>query len=236
MRGGEENLNFFEKWILPPTCVVTGELADSVDLSPILLQTLKQPVEVCPVCCEPSLKVGGEKNLCGACITNPPAFCQTQVGFYFEGVLSQLIYDLKYHQKPENARLLADISASHFDSSGVQALLPVPLHLLRRRDRGYNQAELIAKELGTLLQVPVLTKGLRRIKHTPSQTHLSAKQRHKNLVKAFEVDADYFASFSHIALIDDVITTGATMQILADCLQRQTGINQIQAWAIAKTE
>ncbi len=229
-------MNFLEKWILPPTCVVSGESAERFDLSSALLQTLKQPDAVCPVCCEPSLKQGGEKNLCGACLTTPPAFCQTQVGFYFEGVLTQLVYGLKYHQKLEYARLLAEMTVESFDVTGVQVLVPVPLHPLRRRDRGYNQAELIAKELGKRLAIPVLSNGILRIKNTPSQTHLNAKQRRKNLVNSFEIKTDALAEFSHIALVDDVITTGATMQVLAECLQKETGIEKIQAWAIAKTE
>ncbi|VAW49867.1 Competence protein F homolog, phosphoribosyltransferase domain; protein YhgH required for utilization of DNA as sole source of carbon and energy, partial [hydrothermal vent metagenome] len=188
------------------------------------------------VCCEPSLKVGGEKNLCGACLTQPPAFCRTQVGFYFEGALSELVYGLKYHQKPEYARLLAEMTVEYFDLSGVEALVPVPLHPLRRRDRGYNQAELIAKELGKLLAIPVISNGVQRIKNTPSQTHLTAKQRHENLGRAFEVERECFESLSHIALVDDVITTGATMQRLAEMLQRKTDVKQIEAWAIAKTK
>jgi len=229
-------LNLFEKWLLPPTCVLTGDPAENFDLSPLLIEALKRPNEVCPVCCELSLKVGGEKILCGACMTTPPAFCRTQVGFYFEGALSQLVYGLKYHQKTAYARLLAEMTVESFDAEGVQALVPVPLHPLRRRDRGYNQAELIAKELGRLLDIPVLTKGVLRIKDTPSQTYLNAKQRHQNLGRAFEVRCEAFDSFSHIALVDDVITTGATMQVLARCLQRKTNIKLIEAWAIAKTK
>ncbi|MCF6345825.1 MAG: ComF family protein [Thiomicrorhabdus sp.] len=229
-------MNLFEKWLLPPTCVITKAPAEEFDLSRALLNALSKPNEVCPVCCELSLNVGGEKNLCGVCLTKPPAFCRTQVGFYFEGVLSQLVYGLKYHQKSEYARLLVDMTVDAFDVAGVQALVPVPLHPLRRRDRGYNQAELIAKELGKLLDIPVLTKGVRRIKDTPSQTHLNAKQRQQNLRRSFEVTREAFDSYSHIALVDDVITTGATMQVLAKCFQRKTNTRQIEAWAIAKTE
>lgn len=229
-------MHFFEKWLLPPTCVLTGKPAHHFDLSPALFDSLQAPDEVCPICCEQSRKVGGEKRVCGACIVSPPAFCRTQVAFYFEGALSQLVYGLKYHQKPAYARLLAEMTVESFDAAEVQALVPVPLHPLRRRDRGYNQAELIARELGALLEIPVISDGVQRIKDTPSQTHLTAKQRRKNLVNAFEVRAEVFDPFSHIALVDDVVTTGATMQLLASCLQRKSSIKKIQAWAIAKTQ
>jgi len=221
-----------EKWLLPPTCVVSRQLAERFDLSESILQTLEKPKEVCPICCEPSR----EGTVCGACITQPPAFDRTQVGFYFADPLSQLVYDLKYHQKAANARLLAEMVAEEFDALGVQALLPVPTHPLRRRKRGFNQAELIANELGCLLKIPVLTKCLKRVKDTPSQTHLTAKQRHQNLTKAFQVNVEYFDRLSHIALVDDVITTGATMQTVAHDIKRHTQVDQVQAWAIAKTK
>ncbi len=229
-------MHILEKWLLPPKCVLTGLPAEQFDLSPVLYEALKRPEEVCPICCEPSLKEAGQLGVCGVCITSPPAFCRTQAVFYFEGVMSQLVYGLKYYQKLAYARLLAEMSYQYFDITGVQALVPVPLHPLRRRDRGYNQAELLAKELGRLLSIPVIIEGVERIKDTPSQTHLTAKQRRKNLVNAFEVKKEVFEPFSHVALVDDVITTGATMQLLASCLQRKSSLKQIQAWAIAKTQ
>ncbi len=225
---------------MPPTCVVTGLPAERFDLLETLFLALKRPDDVCPVCCEWSLKEGGKRVLCGACLTHPPAVCRTQVGFYFSGLVRQFVYDLKYHQKPEYARLLAEMMVAEIGEelklSGVQALLPVPLFSLRRRDRGYNQAELIAKTLGKLLGLPVLNQSVFRIKATPSQTQLTVKQRYQNLKGAFVVESDAFSSFSHIALVDDVITTGATMQVLASCIQRKTKIKCIEAWGIAKTK
>ena len=221
-----------EKWLLPPTCVLSKQLAEEIDLSESVLNKMSRPLSVCPQCCEANF--GGE--LCGTCLTKPPAFDRTQVGFYFEEPISKLIYDLKYHQQLAYARLLAEMLVEHLDGTGVQALLPIPTHPLRRRERGYNQADLIAKALGQLLGIPVLSYGITRIKNTPSQTHLTAKQRHQNLTKAFRIETEYFDTLSHLALVDDVITTGATMQKVAEMIRRQTDVEQIQAWAIAKTK
>ncbi|GKT13060.1 MAG: hypothetical protein ISEC1_P2057 [Thiomicrorhabdus sp.] len=221
-----------EKWLLPPTCVVSKQSAEQFDLSDSVLQDLSSPFSVCPQCCELSL----EGDLCGACLTKPPAFDRTQVGFYFEEPLSKLIYDLKYHQQVAYARLLSEMVIEQFDIAGVQALVPIPTHPLRRRERGYNQADLIAKALGKLLELPVISHAIKRIKHTESQTHLSAKQRHQNLTKAFQIETECFAKLTHIALVDDVITTGATMQKVAELIKKQTQVEHLQAWAIAKTK
>ena len=225
-------MKMLEKWLLPPTCVITHESTELYDLSERALNSLTKPEEVCPRCCEPSVNA----EMCGACITKPPSFDRTQVGYYFAEPLSQLIYDLKYHQQSANARLLAEVVAEYFDTANIEALVPVPIHPLRRRTRGYNQAELIARALGKLLEIPVLSLDLKRVKDTPSQTHLTAKQRHQNLTKAFQMEANGSDKLNRIALIDDVITTGATMQALAKLIRTKTGVNHIEAWAIAKTK
>jgi len=221
-----------EKWVLPPRCVITHALADDFDLSEKVLQQLVKPIDVCPQCCEPSL----DATLCGACMTHPPAFDQTQVAFYFKDPLSKLVYDLKYHQQAAYARLLVEMSISAFDATGVEALIPVPTHPLRRRERGYNQAELIAEEISKHLGIPVVKSAVQRIKHTPSQTHLTAKQRQQNLTKAFKIQTDCFDNINCVALVDDVITTGATMQALAKLICAKTNIDRIESWAIAKTK
>ena len=221
-----------EKWLLPPRCVLTGEPADVTDLSNSIIQAFTRPSQVCPQCCEPSL----HSEVCGACLTHPPAFSRTQVGFYFAEPLDKLIYDFKYHQKSSYARLLAELLFSRLHLDNVQALVAIPTHPLRRRTRGYNQAELLALALGTLLKLPVIKQAIIRVKNTPSQTHLTARQRHKNLKNAFHINPERLAGLSHIALVDDVITTGATMQQVAELIHKNTSIKTCQAWSVAKTK
>jgi ComF family protein len=225
-------MHYLEKWLLPPRCVLTGELADITDLSNPIIQALKRPVQVCPQCCEPSL----QGDLCGACLTQPPAFCRTQVGFYFAEPLDKLIYDFKYHQKSSYARLFAELLVGSLQLDNIEALVAIPTHPLRRRTRGYNQAELLAIEMGKLLQLPVIKQAVIRIKNTPSQTALTSRQRQQNLKKAFQIKSEMLAGLSHIALVDDVITTGATMQQVAELIQKKTTIKTCQAWSIAKTK
>ncbi|MDA3808657.1 MAG: ComF family protein [Thiomicrorhabdus sp.] len=221
-----------EKWLLPPRCVLTGELADITDLSSPIIQSLKRPSQVCPQCCEPSL----QGDLCGACLTQPPAFSRTQVGFYFAEPLDKLIYDFKYHQKPSYARLFAELLVSRLQLDNVEALVAIPTHPLRRRVRGYNQAELLAEALGKILQLPVIKQAVIRIKNTSSQTALTSRQRQENLKNAFQINPERLIGLSHIALVDDVITTGATMQQMAELIHKKTDIKTCQAWSVAKTK
>lgn len=225
-------MHYLEKWLLPPRCVLTAKAGDVTDLSISVVQALERPNQVCPKCCEPSL----QSDLCGACLTQPPAFCRTQVGFYFAEPLDKLIYDFKYHQKASYARLFAELLVGYLQLDNIEALVAIPTHPLRRRTRGYNQAELLAQALGKLLDRPVIKEAVIRIKHTPSQTHLSSAQRQQNLKSAFQVKPERLEGFSHIALIDDVITTGATMQQVAELIHKKTVIKSCQAWSVAKTK
>ncbi|WP_178861868.1 ComF family protein [Thiomicrorhabdus cannonii] len=224
-------LNALERWFLPSRCVLTGQGSDHLDIADTLVAKWSVPEAVCPVCCEPSALA----EVCGHCLTQPPAFERTQVGFYFEAELADLIHALKYRNQPAYARLLAELLAERLDVAGVEAMVAVPLYAKRRRERGYNQAELLGQALSKITGIPLL-KGVRRIKDTPSQTLLNAEQRRRNLHGAFSVDAKMFKGVEQIALLDDVVTTGATMQALAHSLKTVTQVKSIQAWAVAKTK
>lgn len=225
-------MHWLERWLMPPQCVITGLPTLEKDISPSLVEQWKTPQAVCPQCCEPSAL--GE--VCGACLTHPPAFDRTQVGFYFDQALIELIYGLKYQDHLAYGRILGELLAERVDATGVEALVAVPLFPTRLRDRGYNQAEVIAESLAKTLHLPLIKNAVQRIKSTPSQTHLSAEQRQKNLKKAFAVDSEKLAGLTEIALIDDVITTGATMQSLAEVIKAQTEVQTVQAWGVAKTK
>lgn len=225
-------MHWLERWLLPPICVLSGQKTSQRDIADSIVARWAIPSDVCPTCCEPSL----DAKLCGACIVNPPAFTRTQVGFYFDQELRELIYGLKYQNKLEYARILGELLAEKLDITGVEAIVAVPLFKTRFRDRGYNQAELIAESLAEILNIPLLKNAVIRRKDTPSQTHLTANQRNKNLHNAFQIQPKKFEGLTHIAIIDDVITTGSTMQSLAKKLQQETELALVQAWAVAKTK
>lgn len=225
-------MHWLESWLLPAECVLTHQASEGRDLSDGLVAEWSVPIEVCPQCCEPSKN----SKLCGACLVSPPAFSRTQVGFYFDKELTDLVHGLKYSNKPHYARIVGELLAERVDASGVEALVAVPLFATRYRERGYNQAQLIAETLSKELDLPLINQAVFRIKDTPTQTHLTAKQRRQNLKKAFSVDNAQLLELKHIALIDDVMTTGATMQSLAQSILNQTDIETVQAWSVAKTK
>lgn len=225
-------MHWLESWLLPPECVLMHKPCQNRDLSNTLVGEWPVPTEVCPQCCEPSK----DSKLCGACLTHPPAFSQTQVGFYFDKELVDLLHGLKYGNKPSYARILGELLAERVNVGEVEALIAVPLFIKRYRERGFNQAQLIAETLASSLQLPLINDAVFRIKDTPTQTHLNAKQRRQNLKKAFNVDSVKLKGLKHIALVDDVVTTGATMQSLADRIIKNTQIEIVQAWSVAKTK
>ncbi len=225
-------MHWLEKWLLPSKCVLTGEGSGLLDISEYLVDTWSKPEEVCPQCCEPS----PSSQVCGACLTQTPSFDRTQVGFYFEEELAGLVHGLKYQNRLAYSRILAELLVKSVDAEAVDAVVAVPLHLNRRRSRGYNQAELIAQEMARILQIPLIRDGIERVVDTPFQTHLDADERRRNLKGAFKVVPEAFSAVNRIALVDDVITTGATMQQLASEIKSRTDIEWIEAWAVAKTK
>jgi ComF family protein len=148
-----------------------------------------------------------------------------------------LIKSLKFHDRPACARLMGEIIALSLQSRDIatlpECLLPVPLHPARLRERGFNQAIAIARPLARRLGLPLDPHSLRRVRHTAAQSTLPADRRRANVRGAFEVVADL--PWRHVAIVDDVVTTGHTVDELARTLRR-AGVERVEVWAWAKTE
>lgn len=225
-------MHWLENWVLPAKCVLSDEPTQGIDLSAQMIDQLKVPNNVCPQCCEPIV----DANLCGRCLATPPAFDRTQVGFYFEEPMIDLVYALKYQKQHAYGRLLVDLILRNLEVDKVDALIAVPIHKNRWRQRGFNQADVLASNLSRQTGLPVIKKGLLRVKDSPSQTGLTLSQRQQNLRGAFKIEKEVFAGYEKLAIIDDVMTTNSTMQALATLIKRQTQVDYIEAWAVAKTK
>lgn len=223
-------MHWLEKWLFPPTCVITGVTCEKKDLDPSFVSKWQIGSEVCPRCAEPS----PQGLLCGQCLAKPPRVNRTQAAFRFEDELRDLMYQYKYHQQLHLSRLFAELLAEKVEFQGVQGIIPIPLHPSRLRERGYNQAFELARMLSPMLNIPIIS-ALTRPLATPSQTRLKAKQRHQNLNQAFVADPQLLDNLDQVALLDDVITTGATMQAAAKQLQTARPGLVVEAWAVAKT-
>ncbi|MBB3140130.1 ComF family protein [Halomonas organivorans] len=183
----------------------------------------------CPQCAEPLPASVGPRP-CGHCLRRPPIFQRARVPLRYEAEVAGLMQHFKFHASPRAGTvLLALLEEGLAGVERPQALLAVPLHPRRARERGFDQGRWLAERLAARLEVPLIM-ALRR-KDTPSQRGLDRRGRRGNLRGAFEVPEVLPA---RVALLDDVMTTGATLDALARACRR-AGAEEVEAWAIART-
>jgi ComF family protein len=171
---------------------------------------------------------------CARCQQHPPPFAVSVVPCRHAFPVDHLIQRLKYGGELAQVAPLAGLLATLLRERPKplpRALVPVPLHWRRQATRGFNQALEIANQLSKTLVIPVRTDLVRRIRATPPQVGMARTERRRNLARAFVAGAAPMPE--HIALIDDVVTTGSTMEALARCLG-QAGAARIEVWAISR--
>lgn len=170
-----------------------------------------------------------EGELCQDCASGRHEFDRGVAAFAYTKELKESIYRFKYGNRREYARFyglsLARLKGHIIRSWEPDVLVPVPLHQSRRRHRGFNQAELVARSLGEQLHIPVDVRALRRVVNTSPQKALDDKERVKNIKNAFQA-ADNIVEYKKIVLVDDIYTTGATIDACAAAL-RQKGAERI---------
>jgi len=172
-------------------------------------------------------------KLCGHCLSKPAAFDETLAPFLYQSSIAYLITSLKFGKHYKNARLLGMLMAKHIHTNTElpDCILPVPLHKSRYRQRGFNQSIEIAQTLSRQLQIPLDLNSCIRARNTTQQVHLAAKQRRKNMLKAFVIKKPL--NYRHIAILDDVMTTGSTVSELAKTLKR-AGVERVDVWVCAR--
>ncbi len=180
----------------------------------------------CPQCAVPT---GG--GLCGACLGQPPHFDRVFAAFAYRWPLAPLIHHYKYAGNLALAQLWAHALCARLGGS-ADLIVPMPLSAQRLRRRGFNQALEIARVASQLSGVPLAANACRRVRDSTPQAALPWKERAKNIRNAFVCDANL--SGLRVAVIDDVMTTGATLNELARNLHR-AGAIEIQGWMVART-
>ncbi|MEP4890820.1 MAG: ComF family protein [Aliiglaciecola sp.] len=156
----------------------------------------------------------------------------------YQWPLSHLITQLKFHNKSIHARGLAQLFCQRAlppKAQLPQAIIPIPLHRARLAQRKYNQAAVIALEVAKSAGIICLSNVLSRPKKTLAQTDLSAHQRQQNIKDAFSINMPLQQPLTHVALFDDVVTTGATINSAAEVLRAEYPDMQIDAWSICIT-
>lgn len=182
----------------------------------------------CPICALPT--AGGET--CGACLKHPPAFSRTLAAFDYAFPVDALLHAFKYSGQLPVAEALAQPLADLARTRPLpDALVPMPLHPARLKERGFNQAMELARALSRRLNVPVLPDAVVRQKDTAPQAGLPWKERRRNIRGAFDCRQDFTGK--RLAVVDDVMTTGATLGELAKTLTKNGA--EVELWVVART-
>ncbi len=218
----------------PGRCVLCADDTDTgTDLCSHCEQALPWNLHPCPHCALPLVDLA--QNLCPACQSRPPPQRFTLAPLVYTDPVRTLIRRMKFHQGLIEARILAELLGNavqaHPCLERPDLLVPVPLHWRRLLGRGYNQAAVLCQHLSRQLGLPWRHDLAQRLRHNPPQTGQSRRARLVNLRRTFRWRP---LNGQQIALVDDVITTGATSSLLA-ALALRAGAGSVQVWAIART-
>lgn len=241
--------------LFPPKCLACGAFidwrstrCDTIQLPADRLHTIacaacRQQVQhvqspLCTVCGQTFSSRQGTDHLCGACLAEPHQYDQARAALIFDGPVVELIHQYKYRAKLRLARPFGMLLRKSFEcfwpAGGADLAIPVPLHSRRRRQRGFNQAYvMLLRAIDAGLAVNVNADALHRVRHTPTQTGLDRQARKENMRKAFVVGNPKAIAGRHVLLVDDVMTTGATIDACALAL-KAAGASRVDALTLAR--
>lgn len=216
--------------LLPQDCFLCAAASGDCLLCPACSAGLPYlSAERCPLCALPTPGAA----VCGACFKQAPHFDATQAVFRYEFPVDRLIQSLKYAHRLASANFLGRALAQLAAPLRPGLVLPVPLAPARLAERGFNQALELARPLARALGVPLDFRSLVRVRATAPQTGKTIEARRKNLRGAFALRGNSAVQNLRVALVDDVMTTGSTVQAAAQCL-RAAGAREVEIWIIAR--
>lgn len=230
--------------IYPPRChicqgVIEKDREDNNRICPDCLSsftTISSPF--CTICGKPFASLSGENHPCENCLRQPPAYDILAAPYLYEGYLLQAIHQLKYSGKTHLAgslgALLASFAKGWLEGEKDLMIMPIPLHAKRLRERGFNQSLLLARAMAADLDLEIDFLSLRRKRFTKPQINLKFHERHKNVKNAFEISGRGIIKGKSVILLDDVATTGNTMNECARTLKR-AGCEKVYGLVLART-
>lgn len=226
--------------LTPPICSICAQLIDEPDPG-VLCRDCRATLEpcghaVCPTCGR--RKTYGSGNRCPHCPPRPVYFESARAALVYSGALPEAFLAYKYQGHSELGPELGRIMAQHLadyahDDPPRDVLMPVPLHLMRRMWRGYNQSRILAQAFSNDAAIPVMTGALVRVRHTPRQALQPAYRRQANVRGAFRVPNRPAVAGLHIGLVDDLLTTGHTVNECARVLM-QAGAASVRVLALGR--
>lgn len=219
---------------LPSQCLLCGDGAGLIrNLCEGCVRALPRNEICCPVCAAPSSR----SLACPSCLRHPPPFTHTHSPFLYQGAVRHLVALAKFHGDLSAAAALGGLLAAALTDTLCEVpdcVVPIPLHRARLRARGFNQAAEIAAPIARRLSRPLGLRGYARARETPPQTELSRPaERIRNVKGAFTI-AGILQGATHVAIVDDVMTTGATAAEFARTLIR-SGVTRVDVWTVART-
>ncbi|NOR19089.1 MAG: ComF family protein [Xanthomonadales bacterium] len=221
-------------FLLPPRCILCGQCCTAICICEPCKLELPWIDFNCRQC---GLPLGSATDdICGACIQNPPPFTRTVCPLRYEFPADRMVQLFKFQRQHASGRILAHLLSEHAanceDDDYPEVLIPVPLHNWRMVRRGFNQAYELTSYISKVLDIPLLTNSLRRRRNTKAQSGLSRLERRRNVRGAF-----YWRGSEppgrHVALIDDVMTTGTTVYECARVLKK-AGARRVDVWVAAR--
>jgi ComF family protein len=227
-------LNIIQNKLLPPRCILCDQPGFlHLDLCAACYQELPRNTNCCYRCAESLEIITSSPQLCGRCLSKPPDFDDTYAPYLYQGNMRYLVTQLKFAQQYKHARLLGQLLAQYIaeNAQAVECILPMPLHKKRYRERQFNQSIEIARQVDKQLAIPVDLYSCIRQRDTAQQSSLPAKQRQKNMKNAFKMVKQL--QVQHVAILDDVMTTGASVGALASCL-KQSGVSKVDVWVCTR--
>lgn len=219
--------------ILPPRCVLCQSPGHAdLDICQSCYQSLPFIQHACAQCALPLEVEVGADSLCGHCLNQPPVFDRSLSLMRYENKAVQLVTRYKFHNSLSYSRLLAELFLSKLvDVEKPDCIVAVPLYSKRLYERGFNQSHELGKIIAKKLDIPLISEAVLRIRETQQQTGLNAKQRRRNIHGAFAVVEPI--KYRHVVLMDDVVTTGSTVNELARVLKK-AGVQTVSVWSIAR--
>lgn len=229
-----ERLEWLVDWLYPPRCRACGGRifgCDSEYFCPPCWRQIRIVCHpLCTTCGRPFFDSSGDDHSCAACLSRPPYFTSARAWACYpreqldDHPLRRVVQKFKYGRKVSLGKPLGRLMTAgcqeFLSDCEVDLILPVPLHRKRLRWRGFNQSVLLAQQISRVYRIPLDPFVIVRAKETPPQTELSEEERRKNVRGAFSVAANEAVSGKNILLVDDVYTSGATVNECSRVLVR----------------
>lgn len=226
----------FVIWVFPLSHPITNNF---VRKNNFLTRNSQEKLITCKICANILPKINAKTNICGRCISNKPFFDETFYLFRFKSEYKKIISDFKFNQKnlylaPLFIQLFLKNTQETLLKNKPDVIVYVPSHKNKLCDRGFNQSLELAKEVSKKTGIKIIHKALIKTKNTIPQLELKKKQRLTNLKNSFKINPELLQNYQNIAIIDDVMTTGTTLNEISKLIKNKTQVKTISCWVIAR--